>query len=703
MGVVIALTLVIVLLFTTAQVYWVNSTAGDIQFAADAGALAAENLVGEYYILARVADAVVLSLSLFGMLIFGVAIVVSCIPYCQGVGAELMDFGRGVFNARDTCAKQARFALNSLQKALPFLAAANAAATISANSFSPEGVARYQGIAILVPLEGEDVSFADDAEAQASADMLEEQNQKTSGLTDEAEDARKQMERAKLEGFEADCGAEPNYCMYERAGQLAGLTGAQNPNFSSVDLWKFDYAFARAKAYYQRRFVIEISANASLDEQIRSNARRLFYAYAVEEMGKGYARTDANGVLDAYFPLLARNNEEVRKTSLYTNRVFSVDASGHIHAVSSCPGIEGGIAGSGSLSELESGIYEVCPTCNLSVRTIGSVANASTSIANGFEYHYRIVADAAERYRAASKTYREHIQKAEESASEAFDAFAEALSALDTPRLTPRPPGRNGCVVIAIDKSAHKVPRLLSNSLVEGDAVLQPRVALSAAALAEDIADGNNNILGSFLDKVKDEVDFKGTPYEVLGVFDKVLEIWGGALLYYNQGVESLVGGVGDFLREIPLVRSTPLASWAERTMREAIEAVGLQGVDMGTPKPLVVNSIHVLRSSNSAGAEGLVIAKEAYSSLPGSGSGTLQASVVDGLLLELKERGSQALESEITIFTISFGDMPGLPQIPIKLALPSTVVERGKGLLDEMLSSLSVSMGGGDGRVVWE
>jgi hypothetical protein len=416
----------------------------------------------------------------------------------------------------------------------------------------------------------------------------------------------------------------------------------------------------------------------------------------VEKMGEGYAHTDANGVLDAYFPLPPHNNEEVRRTSLYTNRTFPVDAHGYIHAVSSCPDIEGGITGSGSLSELESGIYEACSTCKLSVSTIGSVASASSSIENGFEYHYYLVAEAAERYEAASETYREHIQRAEESASEALDAFAAALSVLDSPRLSPRPPGRNGCIAIAVDMSAHEVPGLFSPSLVGGDAVLQPRIALSAAALAEDAADDDSTVLGSFLNKVKDEVDFKGTLYEVLGAFDKVLEIWGGALLYYNQGVESLVGGVGDFLREIPLVKSTPLASWAERALREAIEAVGLQGVDLGTPKPLVVNSIHVLRSSDSAVAGGLVMAKEAYSSLPGSGSGTLQASVVDGLLLELRERGSQALESEITVFTISFGDMPGLPQIPIKLALPPTVVERGKGLLDEMLSSLSASGGRG-------
>lgn len=702
-GVAIALLLVIALLFTSAQIYWINSTAGDIQFAADAGALAAENVVGEYYVIARVADAVVLSLSLFGILVYGVAIVVSCIPYCQEIGAKLMDFGRNVFDARDKCARQAASALDSLQKALPFLAVANAMATISANSFSAEGEARYLGLAILMPLSGEETAFPSDDGAQGSADTIAEHNQGTSEVATEAEDARREMEQAKREGYEADCGAEPNYCLYERAGRLAGLAGAQNPFFSSVSLWKFDYAFARAKAYYQRRLAIEGPADSSLSEQVRSTARRLFFSYAVEEMGRGYARTDADGVLDAYFPLLARNNAEIRTTRLYTDAVFPVDSAGHIHALSSCPGIDGDIVGLGSIASLEDGRYESCDVCGLDINTIGRVASASTSIANGFEYHYRIIADAARRYEAASKTYREHTRGAEESAGEAFDAFAEALAALETPRLSPHPPGRHGCIAIAIDVSAHRVPGVFTNPLMAGDVALQPRVALSAAALAEDVADDGNNIIASFLEKAKSDADAQGALGWSLGAFDRVFDLWGGALFYYSEGVEALTKGVGDAIRAVPFIGTTPLASWAEQTLRETIEAVGLQGVDLDTPKPVLINSIHVLRSSDSPAAAGLVAAKEAYSALPGSGSGTLASSIFDGLVAELRIRGEQQLESEITLFTISFGDAPGLPQIPLKVALPPAVVERGKGLLDTVLSSLSFDVGGGNAHAVWE
>jgi hypothetical protein len=702
-GVAIAVLLAIALLFTSAQVYWINSAAGDIQFAADAGALAAENVVGEYYVMARLADAVILSLSLFGLLLFGVAIVVSCIPSCQALGVRLMDFGDRVFEARNTCARQAINALNNLQKALPFLAVVNATSTISANSFSPAGEARYQGLALLVPLDGVDTAFPDDDVAQDSTDTMREQNEETGTLVDEAEDARQAMDQARQEGYEADCGANPNYCLYERAGHLAGLTGTQNPYFSSVDLWQFDYALRRAQAYYQRRLAIEEPANSTLEEQIRSRARELFFSYAVREMDTGYANTDADGVLDAYFPLLARNNAEIRGTRLYHDNVFPVDSTRSIHALVSCPGVEGAVVDYGSLAALEAGTYGSCSVCDLDINTIGRVASASTSINNGFEYHYRIVADAAERYEAASSAYRDHTQEAEESAGEALDSFAEALSSLASPRISPRPPGRNGCVAIVIDNATHEVPGMFSNPVISKSVALQPRIALSAAALAEDSADENGTVIASFLEQAQADAGWQQGGSIGLGMFDRVFDLWSDALVFYTGGVDALTRGVGDVLRSIPLVGSTSLSSWAESALCEAIEAVGLQGADLDTPKPLIVNSIHVLRSSDAAAADVLVAAKETYAALPGSGSGNLTTNIIDGLLIELREQSIQRLEGEITIFTISFGDMPGLPQIPLRVTLPPAVVERGRSVLDDLFSSMPFDQGGRSGDDVWE
>jgi hypothetical protein len=676
-GVIVALTLTLALLFTTAQVYWLNSTAGDAQFVADAGALAAENVVAEYFVVAETADAVVLSLSLFGLLVYGVAIVVSCIPYGQEAGAKLMELGDKVFTTRDDCAQQAAETLNSLQRALPFLAAVNAVQIIEANNFSEAGSADYHGLAILVPWEGEEAGFPDDQKAQESSAEIGQQNEETAELTDAAEAARQQMEQAKLAGYMADCGANPNYCMYERVGRLTDLRGARNPWFSSVETWSFDYALARAQDYYRERRAIEQPQNNQLDEMVRSYIRSQYYKYAYDELQRGYSYTSADGVYHGYFPLLASNTAEIRQTHLYTDAVYPADASGVLHGVVACPAYQAaGGAGRGSIAQLEAGEYSYCDTCDLRASTLGRVASPSTLIDNGFEYHYRIVAAAAELYQTASSDYAEASGAAQSSAEEAFDSFEEALAALETPRIHPKPPGRNGCIVIVFDFSSHSIPTAFDSSFVQGVSELPPRMAISAAALALDEPSEGNTVLAALLDRTQANGD--GSAWgSGLGIFDGVLNLWGDVLLTYSNGVEGLCKGVGDFLRAIPLVNATPLASWAEETLRATIIAVGLEGVDLAAPKPVVIYTIHVIRAGDNQALSALGTAKEAYSSLPGDGVGNFGTDIFDGALVEIEQQSSELFESEITLFTISLGDWPGAPSWPITIQLPVELMQR--------------------------
>ena len=702
-GVVVALALTLALLFTTAQVYWINSTAGDIQFAADAGALAAENVVAEYYVIARVADAVVLSMSLFGLTVFGVAIVVSCIPYFQSVGAQLMEFGFKVFETRDKIAREAQAALMKLQKALPFLAAANAASVIHANSFSPSGGASYMGIAILIPLNGVEIGFPDTSAVEEKAEVLQDLNEETSDATDATEDARKEMDAAKREGWMADCGAAPGYCMYERTEWLAKLSGVRNPYFSSAELWEFSYALDRARAYYENRKLNETPGNSSPEEQTRSVVRRNFYIYALEEMYASSARIDSKGVLNADFHRLARNVSEVKGTRLYTDRVYPADSDGVLHGYTDCPGFEGAFSFYGSIADLDSGRCGNCSTCGLSVISVGNVASATTNTQYGFEHYYLMVADAADRYAKASKEYAEKKAKAEESASEAFDTYSEALNALKTQRIEVKPPGRNGCIVIAFDLGSHPVPGSFSSSFVGGGAKLPPRMAISAAALAVDAASEGNTILSSFLDRVQPEVTGSTSAAPISKGFSAVLKVWGNMLLAYSKGVDSMSEGLKKFIKDIPIIGDTPLADWAGKALQETIEAFGLQGVDLSAPKPVIVNSIHVIRAGDYQVLDWVGTAKEEYNSLGSSGSGTLMDGIADGLLTKIEDQASIILESEFTIYTFSLGDFPGAPQIPIRIKLPDGVVEQGRGLLSDGLAHLSGLFGGGGGGRIWE
>ncbi|MDR3136874.1 MAG: hypothetical protein LBU07_05645 [Coriobacteriales bacterium] len=703
-GVVIALLLVVTLLFSAVQVRWIQSQSADIQFVADAGALAAGNVVGEYTVLVRVADAVVLSMSLFGMAVFGIAVVVSCIPFAQSVGATLMDFGHQVFKARDKCADGVANALNSLQNALPFIAAVNSAATISSNNSMSASSNNYLGLAILMPLAGQDVVFSSDDQAQASGDVIGEKNRQTGNLTDTAQEAYQQMQSSKLEGYLADCGNNPAYCLYERVDTLSSLDGARNPYFSSVDSWLFDYAFARSRDYYQSRLAAERPLNSTLDEQVRSLCRQRYYSYACQQMAKGWCMTASDGTLNAYFPLMPKNNAEVRQTVLYTESVYPVSIDGIIHGSFECPGyLDAGTAKTGSVAELEDGVYQKCPHCGFDINSIGRVGSASSSVNNGFEYHYRKVASAAERYQLAAEEYQDRVSGAKESAKEGFNAFEQALESLKSTRLSAWPPGRNGVLSIVIDPSSSSLPPELTNSSVNTAAQLQPRIAISACALASEKALSGSNIISEFLERAKSEASGQNIGAGALGVFDSILDVWGSVLTTYSNGQEALIDGLENFLGSLPLIKSTPLARWAKTALVECFNTFGIQGADLSASRPLLVNSLHVLKASDMATTKTLLNAKQAYSSLPGSGSGSIESSLIDGLLGEARNKGSSYLAGSFTLFEISFGDFPGLPTIPIRLTLPKSATQRAQALLDSIMYRARQVFGRGGDNAVWE
>jgi len=701
-GVAVALLLVMALLFTAAQVRWVQSHSADIQFAADAGALAGGNVVGEYLVVARVADAVVLSLSLFGMATYGIAIVTSCIPYTRTLGQELMKFGKEVFKARDKCAKQAAKGLNALQAALPFLIALKAAAAIEANSNISASVAQYRGLALPLPLQGDETEFPDVDDATNADQALSDRNENTADLADAAKDYWDQMESSKLIAYEADCVSNPR-CMYERASTLARLSGGQNPHFSSVDAWLFDYAFNRAVAYYPARLALEAPASSSLADLCRSYYRERFYTYATEEIRRGWCTTAPDGTLSAYFPLMPRNTSEMKLTRLYTERVYPTSADEVIHGVTACPAYQsGGPSGMGSAQDLDNGTYSICSTCDFRASSIGQVASATTNINTGFEYFYHIVANEAARYQAASENYKRATEGAKDSAGTAFDIFKEVMEVLKTPRLKPKPPGHNGVIAIVIDWQTHSIPAGFTNSTVGGSAQLQPRLAIAAVALAEEEAAFGANILASFLDKAKAEAQPSSLSLGFLGVFGGILDLWGSALLVYSLGGDAISDALVFFLDSIPLVSATPLSQWAKRALAETIEALGLQGADLDTPRPLLVNSIHVLRASDSVPATAIRTVKEGYFMIGGSGSGSIGQALVDGMTSTFAGNASQFIESEFVIYEITFGDIPGLPRIPITLRLPNSVVERGQAVINDIANSASSSLGGGGNNAYW-
>ena len=267
LGMVLAMLVTLAMVFSAAQIYRINSASAEIQEVADAAALAAENEVAEFMIAVRLCDAAVLSMTVLAVSVYGLGVVAACVPAAEAVSVKLVELGTKVIQARDSFAEKAAEGLNGLQRALPFLAAANAAGIAQANNKTGAAEAAYYAAAVLVPVDAPEIKVGVSEGASNLGSEVE-------GAADDLRDKAAQAERAaevaqaaKLDGFANDCGNYDDPCMRERAESLAGLSGADNPEYSSVDAWSFSVALERARSYYAVRAREEAPLSGSVAEK----------------------------------------------------------------------------------------------------------------------------------------------------------------------------------------------------------------------------------------------------------------------------------------------------------------------------------------------------------------------------------------------------------------------------------------------------
>lgn len=692
-GMVLALLITLTMVFSAGQAYRVGSASSEVQNVADAAALAAQNEIAEFMIAVRVCDAVVLTLSLTSLAATGLGIAALCTPPTAGASETLLKAGRDVAHARDSFAEKAAAGLNQLQRLLPFLAAGCAASVAAANNGASSN---YLALAVLVPAEGEEI-------VAGGADELEDLSETVDGEADEirtaAEDAERAAEEAneaKRRGFEHDCGLNPSYCMYERASTLSGMQGSENPLFKSVDTWSFSVALKRAQAYYPRRLAAEQPAGGSVEEQARSALRKRFYAYASEEVGRGYVH-EGEGSFDAWFPHLPKNTNEMRATPLYTEVVYpcSVDGEGRsvAHAWAGCPDAADA-SGSVSIAQMEAGAYTTCAQCEFSVSSMGKVAAASTSIENGFEYHYEAVAQAAEDYVRARAELDPLSQEVKRRASSLFDQVKAVLGKVAGMRISAQPPGRYGVVVLVANTGSVAASDGFESSFIRSGSALGTRVAVSAATLVADSSGEGSTVVSSLLDGFKDQ---GGAAVGALGL---VLDCWSGLLDAYARGQDALDESLELALDGLPLAGASGLGDWAAGALKEAVRAAGLEPVELDALKPVLVNSAHVAAKDDGAfGARLLSLKEQAVSNPLGSNDvfasivGTVESEVVDGI---------QGFDGTIEIATIEvLGD--GGPSIPIKIAVPQAVKDIASDVVQRVADGLRSVYAQVTGVRVWE
>lgn len=656
MAAAVAILVSLSLVFGAVTAQWASSTAADVQAVADAGALAGMNVVAGYAVVAQLLDALVLSMGLVGLLTLAIGVVVCAIPVVDAAGPPILSAAKTVFDARLALSKSAARGLSALERAVPYLVAANSYLTIRANAGAN---ASYVGLAIPYPHEGSS-DFGDldtDGAADGVLDALEG-GKAVDALEKQAAEARERADEAFLRGWANDCGND--VCMRERATALAGMAGASNPGFPAASGWDFGIPILRARAYYAQRLAMESPADASVAELTRSCARSAFYAYAYEQVCASSFTNSPDGEAVCDLRPLPANTDEVRGTTLYTDPIwYCSDEGGRrvIHASPACPGAAGAAAGYASVADEESGACGECPVCRFTVVDIGRAPAASTSIDNGFEHYWREVVRASNDYEGAMAQAAELERQAQEHADRAAGGFAAALAGIKANRVELSPPGRYGCVCVVADTQARQSGPLFSG--VVGDQVALPaRMAVSASVLARDDSSSNAGVLGEFFDSLVGE-----GPVGVAGdVLDQVMTTWGGLIASYGDGYEAFMGAARTSFERLSEMGMGRVSEWLKGALADAIELTGVRPADLSVKKPVLVNTSQVMeKAGNNWYGAARALVSSMYSVPAGATPREILAAI--GVFLE-SYQGS-------TVVTVAEFEIPGTGvTVPIEIDL---------------------------------
>lgn len=593
----VVILVVLTLLFSSTAAIWSMSRAGDTQVAADSGALAGANVVSSYHTAATVVDASILSLGLAGFATIGTGLVAVLIPGAELAAGDMVDTGIEIIKTRNKFAKSASKGLQKIETALPYLVAARAMQAVSAQDANS---VTYTGTALAVPRTSESDFVALEG-SEISTDAIEDTSKDLERAAEELQEASEDTAKAKERAWLADCGRSDRdsvgscSCMWERAKRLAGLLGDQNPHYASSITWEPQVALERARTYYRSRLANEAPSGSSVEMKAESAARKAFYTYASVEVNRAYITEDGNRV-SSYIPLLPRNSDEVRATELYTDAAWPMSINGgktYLHYGTSCPnykkGTPGGLA---SVSAYDG--REKCSKCHFGVSSLGAVAAPSTSIENGFEYHFDKFKDAMEDYIECRNKELELERRTEDEADRAGNAFDQAIKALSGERPRIAPPGRNGVVALAVSGDMTSPDQL--NSSFNTAVGLGSRGAISAAVLAPDDATAQNNVLSRFFSTLEERSG------GVAGALDGVMDVWGRLLVGYGdiQGsadelVDEMIDGLGGSSGALGSI-----ASWLGDTVSASVAALGLEPCDLRLRKPVLTDSANVIKSPGS-------------------------------------------------------------------------------------------------------
>lgn len=593
----LALLVSLSLIFACLNVQWIFGRTSKIQRVADASALAGSQVVSKYASIVQIVDASTLSLGLTGVLCFAAGIVSALIPGAQVFSTTMLDTGSKVFDAQRTFVNTANKGLDTLEQTLPLLIFANGAGIGLKNGDSET---TYSVLTIPVPLTGE--SNFDNYKADVEDEDLKSKTIDLQDKTQALNDLENEVKNIKYRAWILDCGGEPR-SLFERTQQLATPTAQENIKYDSVDNWNFGASISRARVYYRKRLQQENPQSYQGDLRGDSALRKHFYEYALKEVNKAYYRESDDGTIDMYMPNLANNENKIRASSLFTEKIWPVvqkDGKEYVYPDISMAQGSSGLVTYVSLADIDSGAYESSSDYPLSAKKLGQVANASTNIDNGFEYYWRHIRQEAERYVPKYKKLKEKKDQLKQESENRRKELMNMLRESKSSSIDIKPAGYKGVISIAYRGETVDTPDAITKTFLTTKQIPKG-AAISASALAPEKSTSDTNVLSVFFDGLQRKVGLLG------GVLDGIATIWSQLLLGYEKMVDTLVSAAFSTLDFIDGIIGGSIASWIKGKIIDGLKASGFDPVDLSLYKPVLVPSQSVLDNGGYTSASSFI------------------------------------------------------------------------------------------------
>ena len=599
---VLGIVLSAVLLASSAQWYWTNSSSSDIQAVADISALAAADVTAKSVMLIQALDAMLLSANLFGLVLHAVTVVAGLLVVLTapagGAGAmqffeRALDFNKRFCDKRKKFATEAHRFAEAVSEATPYLAMTHAYQVAHENSqhLKDFNGTSYVAVAIPFPARGK-------VELTGFADSEDRLLKEVSEVGEENRDSAHEIKR-----LEDEVEAAIDQCFALDVFLPAGTQRPYWDPLNAADDFGRGWSQLRDKQAPAQNGLAPITDNdgnrAELQQRYREDYKRI--ADSLDpDIRTVFTRVKSSGGADV--------------SDLSVNTLLSPEHQRRIYVVKHEPGErkayhqQSNCFGLSNAGQLETHNLNYVlgdtdhPPCLICKPLHWQAVQAWEKQLEEFVQAWNKEAAALRRWYTAQQALEiERGAVQERTTSVLEDLIGEAQSFLMGGRLSYTPAGARGYLCVVVSTQERELPDFTLPALTDsGDVVLGRQIAFAGARL---MPSDSESTIPSLLSESRElaETDavggFAGLTKELVGDSGKgvggisavtgfALGIWGSCLELYTKGsagLEKLVSG-------LPL----GLDTIAVKAMRTFFEEAQISAPDLRKPIPTLVNTADI-------------------------------------------------------------------------------------------------------------